>query len=310
MTASGRPRVTLLAGITFAVAAALGSACTSASTASAPASGPASGPTSGVPQTSASAPGSGALPRPDHVVVVLMENHSYSSIIGDSSAGYINSLAAQGASFTHSYAVAHPSQPNYLALFSGSTLGIDDDHCPVSFGGANLASELTGAGLSFAGYSESMPRAGFTGCAAGPYARKHNPWVDFTNVPAGDNQPFTAFPGDYATLPTVSFVVPNLDNDMHDGTVAQGDAWLRANLDSYVQWAKSHNSELVLTWDEDDNDAANQIPTVVVGAGVRPGQYDERIDHYSVLRMLEDFYGLPHAGSSASAAPITGVFGG
>jgi phosphatidylinositol-3-phosphatase len=239
-----------------------------------------------------------------------MENHSHGSIIGDSSAPFINSLAQQGASFTQSYAVAHPSEPNYLALFSGSTQGATGDECPLTFGGPNLASELKGAGLSFAGYSESMPSAGFTGCTAGAYARKHNPWVDFTNVPAGENLPFAAFPSDYRTLPTVSFVVPNLDNDMHDGTVAQGDAWLQTHLAAYAGWAKAHNSELVVTWDEDDNDAGNRIPTILLGAGVRPGQYGERIDHYTVLRTLEDFYGLPHAGMSSSAAPITGVFGG
>lgn len=249
------------------------------------------------------------LPRPDHVVVVVMENKQYSSIIGNASAPYINHLASDGASFTRSHAVAHPSQPNYLALFSGSTQGIEDSSCPHTFTGPNLASELTAAGLTFAGYSESMPHDGYTGCDAGDYARKHNPWVNFTNVPATDNRTLASLPGDYTELPTVSFVIPNLANDMHDGTVAQGDAWLRTHINGYAQWATTHNSELVVTWDEDDNDtAANQIPTVIVGAHVRPGAYDEPITHYNVLRTLEDLYRLPHAGQSASAAPISDVF--
>lgn len=250
----------------------------------------------------------GRLPRPDHVVVVMMENHAYSSIIGDPSAAYLNSLAAQGASFTRSYAVTHPSEPNYLALFSGSTLGLGDDSCPHTYTGANLASELIAAGLSFAGYAESMPGDGFTGCTSGEYARKHNPWVDFTNVPASDNLTFADFPSNYAELPTVSFVVPNLMDDMHDGTVAQGDAWLKANINGYAQWAKTHNSELIITWDEDDNTSANQIPTIIVGADIRPGTYSEYIDHYNVLRTVEGFYGLPDLGLSAKAAPITDIF--
>jgi hypothetical protein len=132
--------------------------------------------------------------------------------------------------------------------------------------------------------------------------------VNFTNVPAAGNRTFAAFPSDFTTLPTVAIVVPNLSDDMHNGTVAQGDAWLQANLDAYAQWAPTHNSELVVTWDEDDNSANNQIPTVIVGANVKPGTYSETINHYSVLRTLEDFYGLPYAGSSATAAPITDIF--
>jgi hypothetical protein len=249
------------------------------------------------------------LPRPEHLVVVVMENHSYSSIIGSGSAPYINALAARGASFTHSYAVTHPSEPNYLALFSGTTEGLQDDSCPHTYTGPNIASELTAAGLSFAGYSESMPQNGYTGCGVGEYARKHNPWANFTNVPASDNLTFEAFPGDYTKLPTVSFVIPNLTDDMHDGTIAQGDAWLRTNIDPYARWAANHNSELIVTWDEDDNSSADQIPTIIVGAHVRPGTYSGQITHYSVLRTIESFYHLPAAAESAAVAPISEVFG-
>jgi hypothetical protein len=249
-----------------------------------------------------------AVPRPDHTVVVVMENHSYADIIGSSSAPYLNSLASSGANFTQSFAITHPSEPNYLALFSGSTQGLTDDSCPHTYSGANLGSELIGAGDTFTGYSESMPSDGYTGCTSGEYARKHNPWVNFTNVPAASNRTFGAWPTDYSTLPTLSFVVPNLIDDMHDGTVAQGDTWLKNNIDGYAQWAKAHNSLLVITWDEDDNSANNQIPTIFSGANVKAGNYSETIDHYSVLRTLEDAYGLPYAGNSSSATPITDVW--
>ena len=258
----------------------------------------------------ASAPAHAAagLPKPDHVVVVIEENHSFSDIIGSSSAPYINSLAAQGAEFTQSFAVAHPSEPNYLALFAGSTEGLSSDSCPHTYTTANLGSELITAGDTFTGYSESMPSVGYTGCTSGEYARKHNPWVNFTNVPTADNQPFTAFPSNFASLPTVSVVVPNLLDDMHDGTVQAGDTWLQNNIDGYAQWAKTHNSDLIVTWDEDDNSSGNQIPTIAVGANVKPGTYNETINHYNVLRTIEDFYNLSYAGSSSTATPITDAF--
>jgi hypothetical protein len=249
------------------------------------------------------------VPRPDHTVIVLMENHSYADVIGSSSAPYLNSLVSSAANFTQSFGVTHPSEPNYLALFSGSTQGLTSDSCPHTYSGANLGSELIGKQLSFTGYSESMPSNGYTGCTSGTYARKHNPWVNFTNVPAASNLTFASFPTTYTSLPTVSVVVPNLQDDMHDGTVAQGDAWLQQHLDGYVQWARTHNSLLVLTWDEDDNSANNQIPTLFVGAGVKAGTYSETINHYNVLRTIEDAYGLPYAGASATASPITDAWG-
>ncbi|MEU9040144.1 MULTISPECIES: alkaline phosphatase family protein [unclassified Kitasatospora] len=256
-----------------------------------------------------SAPGAAAVPRPDHVVVVVEENRSYSDVIGRTAeAPFINQLAGQGASFTGSFAVTHPSQPNYLALFSGSVQGVTDDSCPKTFSAANLGSALLTAGLTFAGYSEGLPSAGYTGCDSGGYARRHNPWVDFDALPSEVNLPFNAFPHDYAALPTLSFVVPDLTHDMHDGSVQQGDTWLRDNLAGYADWARTHNSLLVVTWDEDDNNQGNRIPTVVVGAQVRPGSYDERIDHYRLLRTLEDAYGLPPTGAAAAAAPIGDIW--
>jgi acid phosphatase len=246
-----------------------------------------------------------SVPQPDHVVVVVEENHSFADIIGRPDAPYLNSLAGQGALFTQSFAVAHPSEPNYLALFSGSTQGITDDSCPHTFTTPNLGAQLISAGHSFAGYSEGLPAPGATVCSAGEYARKHNPWVNFPSVPASANLPFSAFPTDYASLPTVSFVIPNLANDMHDGSISQGDSWLRTHLDGYVQWAMTHRSLLVVTWDEDDLSQANQVPTIIVGAQVKPGRYAERITHYSVLRTLETAYGLPPVGAAASATAIT-----
>lgn len=250
------------------------------------------------------------LPRPDHVVIVIEENKSYSRIVGNMAAQYINGLANRGASFSQSYAVAHPSQPNYLALFSGSTQSIGDNSCPHTFGGENLASALRGAGLTFAIYSESMPAAGYTRCVYGYYYRKHNPAANWQggNVPATANLPFSVFPADFSALPTVAIVVPNQQNDMHDGpdleAIIAGDAWLKNNLDAYVRWAHTRNSLLIVTFDEDDDTEGNRIATLFVGPMVRKGVYAQRIDHYSVLRAVIDLYALPALGNSAQAAAI------
>ena len=254
-----------------------------------------------------------ALPKPDHIVIVMEENHSYADIIGSASATYINALASQGASFTDSHAITHPSEPNYLALFSGSTQGLTSDACPETYTGDNLAGELIKAGNSFGGYSEDLPAVGSTACYAPDpsnalYARKHNPWVNYSDLPSSINMPWTSFPSDYSTLPTVSFVIPNQVDDMHSASVQQGDTWLQNHLDGYVQWAKTHNSLLIVTWDEDDGSTTNQVPTLFVGPMVKAGNYSESINHYAVLRTLEDIYKLPYANNSANATSISDVW--
>lgn len=248
------------------------------------------------------------IPRPDHLVVVVMENHGYSDVIGNESAPYINSLAARGAGFTRSYGLTHPSQPNYIALFSGSSQGVSNSSCPHTLSAENLGHQLAVHGLGFAGFSEGLPARGSTVCTSRGYVRRHAPWVNFTNVRRSANRTFAEFPSDFSRLPTVSFVIPNLCNSMHDCPVAIGDTWLRRNLRHYVRWTFAHDSLFLLTFDEDDNNEGNRITTIFVGARVRPGVYHRRIDHYSVLRTIEDMYGLSYAGRAAIARPITNVW--
>ena len=251
------------------------------------------------------------IPTPSHVVIVVEENHSDVNVIGNEAAPYLNSLATNGALMTQSFAETHPSEPNYLALFAGSTFGLTSDACPVAAGSApNLASELFTAGYTFGGFAEDLPAVGSPACSAGKYARKHAPWVNFTNVPPACAAPFSSFNArtDYASLPTVSFVIPNLDNDMHDGTIAQADTWLYSNLARYTNWATLNNGLLIVTWDEDDNGPNNQIPTMFYGAGVKPGTYSEPISHYNVLSTVEQMYGVPKTGLAANAPPINDIW--
>jgi hypothetical protein len=229
---------------------------------------------------------------PDHIVVVVEENQSYSDIIGSLSAPYINSLAAQGTLFTNYYAVTHPSEPNYFVMFSGSTQGVTTDGTFFFPTTPTLAGELLQAGYSFVGYAET------------PTDRDHDPWASFGDS-QNTGQYFSQFPTDFSKLPTVSFVIPNINDDMHTGTIAQGDQWLSSNLSAYANWATTHNSILVLTFDENDGTSNNQVATLVFGAGVGAGQNNQFFDHYSLLHTIENMYNLPALGSTGTAPIMT-----
>lgn len=276
-----------------------------------------------------SKPATTVLPRPSHIIIVMEENHSFDQIIGSKYAPYINELAKESALFTDAHGVQHPSQPNYIALFSGNTQGVKDDKClkNVTFTSANLGAYLIKAGHSFGGFAQTMPTGDFTGCyyqkstitKSYLYGRKHCPWVNWigtkTNqLPVSVSKPMTEFPIDFSKLPTVCFVIPDMDHDMHnigssgDGeAIRRGDQWLKQNLSKYVEWAKKNNSLLIFTFDEDDFKAPNHIPTFFVGPMVKPGRYTQRIDHYNVLRTIEALYRLPASGN-AKADAITDIW--
>jgi len=256
--------------------------------------------------------------QPDHIVIVILENHAYSQIIGSSSAPYINSLASDPASanFKSSYAIEHPSQPNYLDLYSGVNQGITNNFLPTNwpFTTANLGRQLKDAGKTFVTYSEDLPSVGYEGASYNSYARKHNPAANWqgtgiNQIPATTNQPFTAFPTDYTQLPTVCFVIPNQNHDMHNGSdpakITVGDTWVKDHLDNYVQWAKTHNSLFILTFDEDDKSDSNHITTIFTGSMVKGGNYSTKISHYSVLRTIEQMYNLPFIANAATAITIS-----
>jgi acid phosphatase len=251
------------------------------------------------------------LPRPNHVVMVIEENHSFSQIMNMQHANStINALAKRGVLFTQSYGVTHPSLPNYLALFSGDTQGVHDDACPYTFKNDNLATALLDKNLSFASYSENLPATGDLSCYSGAYQRKHNPVSNWqgTRLPAEINLRFTDFPQDFSKLPTVAFVVPDQNNDMHDGSFEAADDWLKKHITPYVDWAFKHNSLLILTWDEDNGSENNRLVTLFVGPMVKVGTSAQHINHYTVLRTLLDMYKLPAIGASRDQVAIKGVW--
>ncbi|MEH2486799.1 beta strand repeat-containing protein [Bradyrhizobium sp. AZCC 2230] len=246
------------------------------------------------------------VPKYSHIVVVVEENHNYDQIAGNSQAPYINSLMAGGASLTNMTAEAHPSQPDYFALYAGSTFGTTDDNS-YSLPDPTLYTVLHNAGLSFTGYVDE-------GGIGSDF--NHDPWVSFPEGRTVQTD-FTSFPalfanGNYSSLPTVSYVIPSVSNDMHDGTIAQGDTWLQQNLSAYAQWAVNNNSLLIVTWDENDDStseaASNQVPTLLYGANVVPGNYSTAYNHYNLLSTITASLGLTAPNNAATAAPIQ-VFG-
>ena len=275
-----------------------------------------------------------AIPRPDHVVIVVEENDGYDEVIGSRSAPYINgTLVAQGAVLMDYHAVHHPSQPNYLELFAGSSLGVINDTLPTHpFDGPSLGGVVQRANLGFVGYAEDMPRrcTGLSCGDAGSFVTRHCPWLYFTDLADGSAQSMGDFPSDFSRLPTVAFVIPNVLHDMHGvrwfprDYVKMGDTWLKENLGSYAQWAMQHNSMLIVTWDEDATHydmpppppsgirtprADNRVPLILFGKTVKPGTTNDRhYDHLDLLRTLEDLYGLPHLGDSEQASDIEDVW--
>ncbi len=314
-----------------------------------------------------------ALPAYTKIVLVMEENQKYNTIIGNTSAPYTNFLARNGAVITQSYGSEHPSEPNYNDLFSGADQNIYDDGVPATFpfSSENLGAQLLHHGLTFAGYSEDLPYAGdstdvFAAAPGDPagtedYARKHNAWCNWQNdaspasidnlgsnyLPSDTNQPLTPFTnissaGQFQNLPTVSIIVPNQQHDDHGVSggasghqlIADGDKWLHDNLSAYAKWATSHNSLLVVTWDEDDYSSINRVATIFYGAHIKPGHYAEPllksyastvnadgqpsgapnyqpihgITHWNVLRTIEDIYHLNYAGQVNKVTTITDIF--
>ncbi len=272
-----------------------------------------------------------ALPTYDHIVVVMEENESRTRIIGNlTDAPFINALAKRGISLTNMAGVTHPSQPNYLELFSGDSQGVLDDAKPggLPFSTPNLAAALLAAGKTFIGYSEDLPVAGdattvmtYYSDGRDRYARKHVPWTNWQSaaplpangVPADINQPWSAFPTDFNLLPEVAFVIPSEQHDMHSGgdnRVAVGDHWLATRLQAYAAWAVANNSLLIVTWDEDDRLSGNLIPTVLYGANLRTGPNEGAWTLHHLLRTLTDLTGIAPFGRGADVSRIAGIFTG
>jgi len=255
-----------------------------------------------------------------HVVLLLEENHSYSEVIGSSDMPYLNSLASQYSTATQYYADTHPSIGNYFMLTTGQILTNDD-----AFNGTvdvdNLVRRFAAMGITWKSYAESLPRVGYLGWDTGPYTKHHNPFPylsDVVNNPAeaANVVPFTQFATDLAAnaLPTFSFVAPNVNDDAHDGTLGDADAWLQANIAPLLASSQfQKDGLLIIVFDEsEDFDVANgggHIPAVLVGPDVKKGYQSVMMyQHESVLRFILKLLGANTFPGNAANAPDMSEF--
>jgi acid phosphatase len=254
-----------------------------------------------------------------HVIVVVEENHSYSQVIGNSAMPYLNGLASQYGLATQYYADVHPSIGNYLMLTTGVPETLND-----AFSGTisddNVVRELVKANKTWHSYAESLPQAGYLGGDVYPYFRHHNPFTYLTDVigtsQANNVVPFSQFASDVSggTLPDYSFVIPNALNDAHDGTLAQADQWLSANIDPLIKSsAFKNNGLLVIVFDEsvmsDVAHGGGHVAMVMVGPKVKKGfQSTTVFQHQSTLRLVLSTLGVTSYPGAAAVAPDMGEF--
>ncbi len=247
-----------------------------------------------------------------------MENKNYEVIVGNSDAPYINSLIAAYGLATNYSGVAHPSEPNYLALFSGSTQGIADD-ANHDFAGHNLADQLEAQGKTWKMFAQNVPPDCFTGAVAtggedgsGTYARKHEPAISFTDISGSPARcsnitDFTHFDPAAADF---EFITPNMCNDMHDCSVATGDAFLQNFVPTILNSpAWKQGGVLFITWDENEGTSGNRVPTLVISPNVPKGfQSNVAHTHYSLLRTIEDAWGLDCLNNACQANNLNEFF--
>jgi hypothetical protein len=233
------------------------------------------------------------LPSPVHVVVIVFENKDASQINARSAPAF-TMLGRRYARLTNYVAVTHPSLPNYLALVSGSTHGITNDCTTCSIAGDSIGDQLTRAGRSWFTYAEGYP--------SGPgFAKKHVPFLYFRRG-ADQVRPLSSF--DPQHLPDFAFIVPNLCHDMHDCSVAIGAAWLKRFVTPLL---RVPDTAVFVVFDEGMR--SNHVAALALGTAVRPHSvFTRRVDHYGLLRTIEEMRGLPLLGAASSAQAITGIW--
>jgi hypothetical protein len=295
---------------------------------STPATPTASPPTTGAgtptpaasPSASASSSPSSSTGLPDfsHVYLIILENKEYGSIVGASAAPYENSLIARYGLATGFYAETHPSEPNYIALTSGGLQGTDSDGT-YDLSVPNLFDQVETSGRTWHVYAQGYPGGCYTGSTSptvtdgpgqpGDYARKHNPAISYTSISKDPQRcsRITSLAGFDPAAANLELIIPNQINDMHSSSVAVGDAFLRDFVPQIVDSPAFANSVLFITFDEgsSDTNGGGHIATIVASPGMTPGsRFDGQANHYSLLRTIEQAWGLPLLGEAANAEPL------
>ncbi len=245
------------------------------------------------------------VPRTEHVVLVVEENHSFESVITQAGMPYLKSLAEQHTLLTNYYSDVHPSIGNYFTMTTGQYISTDDGY-GGSFSGENIISQLIAAHKTWKLYGDSLPRPGYVGGNRRPYVKKHVPVAYFDVVRNDDNQrmnlvPAAQFAADLQSpegLPDFSMVIPDLDHDAHDGTLQEADDWLKKNIAPLLENPEfQKDGLLIITFDESFKDdkahGGGHVTTVVVGPRVKEHFTDDTFyQHESLFATLEEALGL------------------
>ena len=288
------------------------------------ASGTPGRPGGSIPAPTSASAASGSDPATiEHVVVIVMENHEYGRIIGSPQAPYLNRLARRNVLLTHEYAIRHPSLPNYLALTAGSTFKISSDCTSCRVKARNLVDQLEAHGISWRAYMESMPSPCFTGATAGTapndYAKKHDPFMYYDDIRKRPRRCRQVVPLrrlarnlQAGTLPRFAWITPNECHDMHSCGVATGDTWLKRWVPQLLP-ALGSNGILLVVFDEGSSNAGccsipggGHVAAIIAGPGAGHGiRIRTALDHYSLLRLIEDAWGLRHLRRAGDAVTPT-----
>ena len=257
-----------------------------------------------------------------------MENHSYGAVIGAADAPYINSIAGECGLATNYHNVTHPSLPNYIAATSGLDLASLDpftSDCDPAGACTTNTESIFAQGESWKAYEESMP-SNCDRSDAGNYAVRHNPPAYYSALIgcSSNDVPYDHLATDLArnALPNFSFITPNLINDMHNGTLADGDTWLAHNLPTLLdspEYAVG-GTAIFLTWDEGEGGSSNDcasnttdvgchVAALVISPSTKAGTRSaDLFNHYSLLATAEEMLGLPKLGQAASNASMVNPF--
>jgi acid phosphatase len=272
------------------------------------------------PRPSPAPPPSNVVPQFGHIILLVEENHSYSEVIGNTSMPYLNGLAAQYGLATQYFANAHPSIGDYFMLTTGQ-LVTNDDAFAGSVDVDNIVRELISVGKTWKSYAESIPSTGYTGGDLYPYARRHNPFSYFSDVvndssQAGNLVSMTQFPEDLGNdqLPDFSFIVPNLLDDAHDGSLELADLWLQQNIGPLISSSTfQKDGLLVIVFDEantnDSTDGGGRVVALILSPKAKQGYRSTTFyQHQSTLRLMLQGLGITAYPDAASSAPAMGEF--
>ena len=255
------------------------------------------------------------VPSSNHVFLLLEENHMYSDVIGSGAMPYLSSLASKYGLAAQYYANTHPSIGNYFMLTTGTFITNNDGFCGT-VSNDNIVRHLIAAGKTWKSYAQSLPNAGYTGCDTGAYVKRHNPFSYFTDVVNSSNEaanlvPFTQFATDLANnqIPQFSFIVPDVNNDAHNGSLGQADSWLQQNIAPLLSSsAFQSDGIMIIVFDEaetsDTQGGGGHVAAVVIGPKVKPGYTSTaNYQHQSTLRTLLEALGANTSLGAASSAP-------